>query len=407
MNYSHVLARIRCLLVVFVFSIPLKLFPAEIPTVILISFDGFRWDYASRGVTPSLDLISRQGVKASSLEPAFPSKTFPNHLSIVTGMYTENHGIIYNQITDPFSGRKYDIGENPSNRQSRWYLGEAIWETLQRQGIRTASYFWPGSEIENAERHPDIFEHYQHNRPYEQRVDGVLNWLQKPAAKRPNFITLYFHETDSYGHKFGPDSPENNRAIARLDSMLTRLITGLKNIGQFKTTNIILVSDHGMTNIDESRVVRLDKIIGREQYEVMGFGPMVGIRPAPGHEEIVYQALKLNEQNFKTYRRSEVPAWFHYSQHPFIPPIVLIAEMGWTLSNGAVTNLSRGNHGYDNHHLDMHGIFFAMGPAFKKGYRCGTLCNIDIYPLICRIFNVMPRQNIDGDLSRIGFILQE
>lgn len=379
----------------------------EKPTLILISFDGFRWDYPDRGITPMLDFMAQNGVRASSLQPAFPSKTFPNHLSIVTGMYTENHGIIYNQISDPFSGRHYDIGADSSNRQSRWYLGEAIWETLQRQGIRTASYFWPGSEINLPERHPDRFEHYQHNRPYEQRIDGVLSWLQLSPDERPDFITLYFHETDSRGHKFGPDSPENNRAIARLDSMLARLIEGLRAVKQLAKTNIIVVSDHGMTNLAEDRIVRLDQIVGEDSLEYMGFGPMVGIRSTRDKEAIIFKKLKANEHHFKTYRRADVPDWFHYSHHPFIPPIITIAEIGWTLATHAVSDLSKGNHGYDNHHLDMHGLFYAMGPAFKKGYRCGTLRNIDIYPLICRIFAVMPRQNIDGELQNIGFILQD
>ncbi len=404
---KHFQRRIKLILFSVFILLPCTLFPAEKPTLILVSFDGFRWDYAQRGLTPNLEFMAQSGVKASSLEPAFPSKTFPNHLSIITGMYPENHGIIYNQIADPFSGRHYDIGNDPSNKQGRWYQGEAIWETLQRQGVRTASYFWPGSEIEVEERHPGIFERYQHNRPYEERIDGVLRWLQLPEEKRPQFITLYFHETDSFGHQFGPDSPEINIAIARLDTMLGRLFAGLKQIDQFATTSIIVVADHGMTAIDTNRVVRVDKFLHREKYETMGYGPMIGIRPEAGRINAVFERLNKQEARYKVYKREDVPAWFHYSKHPFIPPLILIAEMGWTLTTEPVEQLGKGNHGYDNHHLEMHAIFFARGPAFKKGYRCGTLRNIDIYPMICRIFNVLPRQNIDGSLERIGFILQD
>ncbi|KAA3612301.1 MAG: alkaline phosphatase family protein [Calditrichaeota bacterium] len=401
------MAKIKFLFLSILISLPHTLFPAEKPTFILISFDGFRWDYTERGLTPNLDFMAQNGVKASSLKPTYPSKTFPNHLSIVTGMHTENHGIIYNDINDPFSGKEYRIGSDPANRDSRWYQGEAIWETLRRQGVRTASYFWPGSEIEMAERHPDIFEHYDHNLPYETRIDGVIEWLQLPVGTRPDFITLYFHETDSYGHGFGPASPQINRAIARLDLMLGRLFTGLKKIDQFEQTNIVVVSDHGMTAIGEKRVVRVDKFLADEKYEVMGYGPMIGIRPVESRIEQVYHNLKKQEFHFKVYKREDVPIWFHYSNHPFIPPLILIAEMGWTLTTEPVRNMGKGNHGYDNHHLDMHAVFHAMGPAFKKGYTTGTLNNIDIYPLICRIFEVMPRQNIDGRLDRIGFILKE
>ncbi|KAA3658782.1 MAG: alkaline phosphatase family protein [Calditrichaeota bacterium] len=394
------------LLIIFVF-IPHILYPAENPTLILISFDGFRWDYTERGLTPNLDLMAQNGVKASSLQPTFPSKTFPNHLSIVTGMYTENHGIIYNDIYDPFTGRLYKTGNNAENRQGRWYLGEAIWETLQRQGIRTSSYFWPGSEIEEHERHPIHFEQYEHNRPYEDRIRGVLQWLQLPEDERPAFITLYFHETDSYGHRFGPDSPQVNNAIALLDSMLGTLITGLKKQGQLVSTNIIVVADHGMTALSKDKVIRIDEILPEEKYEIMGIGPMIGLRPAEERLEAVFHKLQKNENHFHVYKRADVPEWFHYSQHPFIPPLILIADMGWTMTTQPIQKLDGGNHGYDNYHIDMHGLFHAMGPAFKNGYKAGTLRNIDLYPLICQIFNVIPRQNIDGKLENIGFILKD
>ncbi|MCB9503883.1 MAG: alkaline phosphatase family protein [Deferribacteres bacterium] len=382
-------------------------YPAEKPSLILISFDGFRWDYTERGLTPNLDYMAQNGVKALSFEPAFPSKTFPNHLSIVTGMYTENHGIIYNDIHDPFTDRNYSLGNNPENRESRWYLGEAIWETLRRQGLRTASYFWPGSEIEEEQRHPDIFEHYVHTRPYEERITEVLRWLRLPENERPDFITLYFHETDTYGHKFGPESPEVDSAIVLLDSMLGKLFSGLKSQNQLETANIIVLADHGMTALDRDKIIRIDEFLQGEKYETMGSGPMIGLRPSEEKTDHIIALLKANEMHYKVYKRQDFPEWFHYSNHPFIPPIIAIAEIGWTLTTSPITNLGGGNHGYDNHHTDMHGLFHAMGPAFKVGYKTGTLQNIDVYPLLCRIYNVLPRQNIDGKLNGIGFILQD
>jgi predicted AlkP superfamily pyrophosphatase or phosphodiesterase len=266
----------------------------EKPYVILVSFDGFRWDYANRVITPNLDKFKESGVSAFSLEPVYPTKTFPNHISIVTGMYPEIHGIILNEFSNPFSGEEYRMSHRDAVSDSKWYRGEFFWETAERQGIITASYFWPGLEC---------------------------------------------------------------------------------------------------------------------QYT--GGGSFLLIRPPEGKIDAAYALLKKKANFYRVYLREEVPDFFHFSDHPFIPPIVLIADMGWSLhTNHSLEKLLRkgygtgGNHGYDNHHLDMHGIFYAMGPAFKKGYRTGTLRNIDVYPLLCEIFGIMPRQNIDGQLERISFILR-
>ena len=244
----------------------------ETPYVILISFDGFRWDYPSRGITPNFDEIRENGVAAVSLEPVYPSKTFPNHLSIITGMYPENHGIILNEFSDPFSGARYRMSDTTAIRDGKWYLGEAFWETAERQGITTASYFWPGSELHDPARRPTYRELYEHNRPYEERIAGVLRWLQLPPAERPHFITLYFHETDTQGHNFGPDAPETNQAIQRLDSMLGLLIEGLEKIGMRAQTNLIVVSDHGMTAVNTEKIVNIEKILeGRDPRDAWVF----------------------------------------------------------------------------------------------------------------------------------------
>lgn len=386
----------------------------EHPYLILISFDGFRWDYANRGVTPNLDKFRQEGVSALSLEPVYPTKTFPNHLSIITGLYPENHGIILNEFENPVTGEQYNLSNEAALRDSKWYLGEAFWETAERQGIITASYFWPGSQLTLVYRRPTYWEPYEHNRPYEQRVEGLLNWLKLPEDQRPHFITLYFHETDSKGHDFGPDSPEVNQAISLLDSVLGSLIDGITRLDLDNQVNIIVVSDHGMTEVNTDRIVNVEKMIGEYACRYIGEGPFLMIRPEEKEMDAVYNLLKQQAQHFRVYRREEVPAYFHFSHHPFIPPLVLVADMGWSLhtNKSAETLLKKGygkggNHGYDNHQMDMHGIFFALGPAFKKGYRTGTLHNTDIYPLLCRIFHIMPRQNIDGRLERISFILEE
>lgn len=381
------------------------------PYVILISFDGFRWDYPQRGLAPNLKMMEEQGVSALSLLPVFPSKTFPNHISIITGMYPENHGIIHNEFYDHFTGEKYKVGDGKSIREARWYLGEAFWETAERQGIITVSYFWPGSELTLEYRRPTYFEYYDHNRPYHERIAGVIKWLQLPDEKRPHFITMYFDATDSKGHKHGPDSAEINGAIKQLDATLGLLFSELEKLEFSNEINVIVVSDHGMTNVDTKRMINIEKILKDMDYKIQGYGPVMMIDCSEQDEQAIYQRLRENQDHSKACLRENLPDYFHFKNHPFISPIILIAEMGWTLVDNKRKialglHNSGGNHGYDNHHRDMHGIFYAMGPEFKKGYPTGTLWNIDIYPLLCKIFEIMPRQNIDGKLERIGFILE-
>ena len=321
-------------------------------------------------------------------------------------MYPAHHGIIANNIYDPFKKTMYRMGDTNAVREGRWYLGEAFWETAERQGIISASYFWPGSEILLPYRSPTYHETYEHTRPYEKRVDGVINWLQFPIEKRPHFITLYIHETDSQGHEFGPNSPETNEAIKRDDSIACYLLQKLDGIKMRDSVNLIFVSDHGMTEVSKERSINIEKIVGSINCKFLDMGPIMFVEPEKEKLKEVYELLKKNENHYKVYYRNEIPDYFHFSEHPFISSIIVIADLGWSAISSRKPDWDeKGNHGYDNNQLDMHGIFLATGPSFKNNYHTGTLWNIDIYPLLCKIFNIYPRANIDGKLDRIGFIL--
>ncbi len=396
------------LFALFIITISISAQPKEY--VILVSFDAFRWDYLTRGITPNLDKVVKEGVNALSLRPCFPSKTFPNHISIATGMYPENHGIISNDFIDPFTSEKYKMSDTITTRQSKWYKGEFIWETLERNGIRTASYFWPGSEITLKERKPSINKNYIHKFPFKNRIDSVITWLQLPENVRPHFVTLYFDDVDTYGHKFGPNSPEVNAAIKRVDSLAGYLIKQIDKIGLTDKTNIIFLSDHGMTEISNDKMINVQAFLDGYKIKMINDGPVMMINTVPAEREKVYEILS-SKEHFTTYKKEDLPDYFEYNKNPFIGDLVLVADLGWSLAdNKSMSKIEeydgKGNHGFAKDELDMHGFFAAKGPSFNSNFRTGTIWNIDIYPLICKIFSVTPRSNIDGNLERIQFLLK-
>ena len=232
------------------------------PTVILISLDGFRWDYQDRTDTPHLDYLSENGVRAESFIPVFPTKTFPNHLSVVTGCYPENHGIISNSMYDAEWDAYYYIGENSAPvAESRWYEREPIWVTAEIQGQVTATSFWPGSEADiNGER-PTYWFQYDGSVPNEDRVQQVLAWLDLPEKNRPTFITIYFSDADSWGHAYGPDATRIDEIIQELDDQVGMLMAGLSECNVLDQVNIIVTSDHGMAGLSCDRVIFLDEYI--------------------------------------------------------------------------------------------------------------------------------------------------
>ncbi|HPN36822.1 MAG TPA: ectonucleotide pyrophosphatase/phosphodiesterase [Melioribacteraceae bacterium] len=374
--------------------------------VILVSFDGFRWDYLNRNLTPTLENVINNGVRALSLRPCFPSKTFPNHISIATGMHPQNHGIISNSFENPFTNENYGM----RTTGSKWYNGEFIWETLERNGIKTASYFWPGSEIEYSERRPSLYKKYEHYFPYYNRIDSLIAWLSLPEEKRPHFLTVYFDATDTYGHKYGPNSPEVNKTIQSLDTLSSYLLKRLDEIGMGDKVNVIFLSDHGMTEIGDDKFINIEDIVKGYSVELQNDGPVMMISTKPENRDEVYELLK-KQKNFSVYKKEEMPDYYNFNKHPFINDLVLVADLGYSLlDNKSIKKASeydgKGNHGFSNNELDMHGIFIAKGPAFKKGFKTGTVWNIDIYPLICKIFGIFPRSNIDGKSERIEFLLK-
>jgi predicted AlkP superfamily pyrophosphatase or phosphodiesterase len=398
-------------IILYCFLLHSSLFAQNSPYLILISFDGFRWDYPSKELTPNLLSIEASGVKALSLKPTFPSNTFPNHITIVTGLHPQNHSIIANNIFDKFYNEYYSITDTSAVRNPKWYKGEMIWETARKQGLLTASYFWPGSEMNLDFRRPNYFENYDHHRDYFIRVNGVLDWLKLPYDKRPRFITLYFDLVDTYGHKYGPLSDGTNKAVHFVDSVLGYLMNGLNNMDIKDSVNLIIVSDHGMTEVSHSRIINIEEIISNKNIKIFGKGSSMNLYGNKKEIDNAYSILKSKKENYSVYKRDEIPDYFNFKDNALIGDIFILAEVGWTLITNKDLNKSndylKGNHGFDNNHIDMHGIFYAIGPSFKKGYKIGSIENIHIYPLLCKLLNIIPNKKIDGHLKEIEFILKE
>jgi predicted AlkP superfamily pyrophosphatase or phosphodiesterase len=376
------------------------------PTVILVSFDGFRWDYLSKAPTPNLQRLIKRGVHASSLIPSFPSKTFPNHYSIVTGLYPGHHGIVANNIFDPPTRRTFATAKREEVRDPMWWGGTPIWTVVERAGHKSAPLFWPGSESPHSGAMPTYWQPYDENRPANARIDQVLSWLDQPVALRPMYLSLYFEDTDVAGHQNGPDSPEVHDAIVRDDGYIGRLVDGLTRRGITDRVNIVVVSDHGMTAVDDTRVIVADDFLPVDDVVISDINPTLGVFPKDGKEDDVYRRLKGANPHLNVYKREETPARWHYRDHPRIPPIIGVADEGWqVLRRTTVAGIGartiggqRGTHGYDPKLMSMHAIFIAAGPAFRSGVTVPPFENVSIYNVLAKILAVTPPPN-DGDPS--------
>ncbi|SFP93951.1 ectonucleotide pyrophosphatase/phosphodiesterase [Sphingomonas rubra] len=378
---------------------------AEAPVTILISIDGFRPDYLDRGVTPHLSRLARDGVTAS-MRPSFPSKTFPNHWTLVTGLVPDHHGIVANNIDDP-------TATHPSFTMATddpwwWNAAEPIWVTAEKAGIRTATMFWPGSTVawgsvrEEGGHHrvaggtrPKDWQQFNQAVTGDQRVDAVIDWLRRPAATRPRLVTLYFDTVDTAGHQDGPDSPGVTAAVADVDRSIGRLITGLAELGL--RANLVIVADHGMAATSSTRTVLLDRILAPGDATIGETGPYAGIMPVPGHEAAVERALSARHPHMQCWRKDRIPARFRYGSNPRVPAWLCLAETGWSILKTAPTEpFAGGNHGYDNQAPEMRALFIAHGPAFAEGKRLPAFDNVDVAPLLRDLIGLPANPRLDG-----------
>ena len=380
---------------------------ARAPITLLISIDGFRPDYLSRGVTPTLSGLAAGGASAA-MRPSFPSKTFPNHYALVTGKRPDGNGIVANKMED--AAKPKDTFTMATDDPFWWNESTPIWVDAEKAGVRSATMFWPGSNVANggtraAEWPNDIVggvrpqDWMQYNEAISdvQRVNGVLDWMRRPAAIRPRFVTMYFDEVDTAGHQHGPDSVEVNKAVADVDASIKSLIDGLAALGQ--PVNLVIVADHGMAATSSTRVIALDTVATPGDYRVVETGPYAALAAVPGHEKALEAALLGPHDHMRCWRKAEIPDRFHYGRNPRVPPYLCLAEIGWQVSEHPPKKAETGGaHGYDNAAPEMAALFIANGPAFSAGAALPAFDNVDVYPLLARLIGVTPRPG-DGDAT--------
>ncbi|MFZ9681584.1 MAG: ectonucleotide pyrophosphatase/phosphodiesterase [Cephaloticoccus sp.] len=378
------------------------------PIVILISIDGGRWDYLQKYAPPTLNALAAHGVRAERMVPCFPSSTFPNHYTLVTGLRPEHHGIVSNAMYDPALDAEFAIGEHPAARERRWWGGEPVWVTAAKQGVPTATLFWPGSEAEINGGRPERWKRYDGSWTSDQRTDQVLQWLQLSEPKRPRLITLYFDIVDGAGHAYGPDSSQTREAVLVVDQAIGRLVAGVSALGLAEQVNYVVVADHGMTDVNAARRIALDDFVDPQSVQIDFSGYLVGLRPRDGDVERLFQKFAGPHPHFQAWKREEIPAGLHYRNHLRIPPLVLVPDPGWlVLTQDKITAQDRdgwtkgGAHGYDPSDPDMSALFVAAGPAFRSGLVVAPFENIHVYDMLCTLIGVQPAPN-DGD-HRLAF----
>jgi predicted AlkP superfamily pyrophosphatase or phosphodiesterase len=383
-----------------------QLAPQDKPYVLLISIDGFRYDYAERDHATNLLALGKTGVTAKALIPSFPTTTFPNHYTIVTGLYPAHHGLVDNSFWDPERQAGFKSSALAATTDGSWWGGTPLWVLAEQQGMRAASFFWPGSDAEIQHTRPTYFYKYDGKIPDEQRVAQVVAWLKLPKAQRPHFITLYFSDVDHEGHLFGPDAPQTHDAIRAVDAQLGKLFGEVRALGI--PLDIFVVSDHGMAAVTGD--VDMSKLADLTGVEIAPNSTDFKFYSAdPKRIDRLYSELHGKDPRVEVYRPTEIPERLRYAGNQRIGDLVALAAEPVVLHLAPRPGQTqpKGMHGYDVARMpEMRGIFFAAGPDLKAGLTVEEFQNIHIYPLIAHILGLTVPSGIDGQFSVLAPILK-
>lgn len=374
--------------------------PQPAPSLLLVSIDGFHPDFIDPRNTPTLARLAEDGVRAEWVTPSYPSLTFPNHYTLVTGLRPDRHGIVHNSMRDPALG-PFALKDRAAVGNGAWWQGEPIWVAAERAGLRSATLFWPGTEAEIGGVRPQRWTAFDPALPIAQRVRTVLDWLSEADTTRPHFATLYFEHVDNAGHHSGPRSDATREAAHAVDAALGQLVAGLRERGLLARTNIVVVSDHGMAEVPPGQRIATEDMVDPAIAEAVSYGQVVGFAPADGQQAAAESALLGRHARYACWRKDALPAAWDHGRHPRVPPIVCQMDEGWDALPRAViaripATATRGSHGYDPALPSMRAIFIAHGPAFRRGAVLPAVENVDVYPLLARLLGVTPAPH-DGD----------
>jgi predicted AlkP superfamily pyrophosphatase or phosphodiesterase len=374
------------LLILTLFWLSLSVASARHYTVV-VSLDGCRWDYPQWYDMPFFDWMERTGA-ASQLIPSFPSKTFPNHYTLATGLYPDHHGIVANSFLDPSSGERFSLGDPKTKADPKFYGGEPIWLTAKRQGLRTAVFYWPGSDVKVLGQYPDVYYRYddEPRLTFTQRTDGIVAQFAKAEQDRPDLIMAYFEQPDAYGHDYGPQSKHTRQAVEQMDSLLQSLYGRISQLPCGKDVNFIVVSDHGMAYVDGNHFVSIRPLLKASWMKAAEGSLPCNIFAREGCADSVYEALR-HVDHARVWRRKEVPAYLHYGTNDREGDIVVLPDVGYVVADSI--DAPGGNHGYDPTLQEMHAVFRAVGPDVRH-VKLPYINNVDIYPMLCRLLHITP-----------------
>ena len=379
--------------------------------VVLVSMDGFRYDYTRIYDTPFLDSLGQAGVSAQ-MRPSFPSKTFPNHYTLCTGLVPDHHGLVHNTFIDPVSGRLFSLGSLDAKYDGTFYGGEPLWLTAQRQGINAGVVYWPGSDVEILGQRPFSYKRYDDevHLTFDERIAEVRRLLTLPAADNVRLVLCYFEQPDEAGHHYGPYDAVTRSQTMHIDTVMHRLYDMISALPIAAQTDVILLSDHGMTELSPDRYVAIADYLKPEWYKdaVWSIPSTLNVAassdPTVNYADSILSALS-EAPHVRAWRKEDVPACYQYGSNPRVADIVILPDMGWTV--GPAPSRRRGDHGYDPFSADMLVPFWAIGPDFRQHYRKpDQFQNISVYPLVCHLLGIEPAP-CDGRLADVSDLLAE
>lgn len=377
------------------------------PYLIFISADGYRYDYTEKYSAEYLKKLSSTGVKAKAMLPSYPSITFPNHWSLITGMYPSHHGLVDNFFYDYTRKESYAMNKQENAEDGSWYGGVPLWGLAEQQGVLSASLNWVGAASDAGKIRPTYYYHYHEKFSPQEKVNKVINWLRLPEEVRPHFISLYFPEVDAAGHHFGPESIQAKLAVQNIDQAVGSLVEKVNALG-LKNVNFIFVSDHGMIQVNKDNPLSIPNVLfDKNRFDVFNAQTLLRVVVKnPEEVKSVYRELKNNKtKDYKVYLAKRFPRKLHYgTQDDFyhrIGQILLVPKApNIFLEKGKKT--SEGKHGYNPHQTkEMKAVFYAWGDAFKHGEVLEEFPNVNVYPLVAKILGLKINSPIDGNLSEV------